>query len=327
MPKMKKKKFSKKTQNTIDIQKSVAPNVATIFRARIRDAMSYEMVLKATNKIRSLLWVRDGGSVKAIQSAETAEDLFGKIPLAHGLGADAWHERARDFGDEMVSLAKKYLEEARTLKDPELQTQRYEILISELRWRGKAGANVLIETFDALDDYGRCLASVVLGLLRATQSADMIWKFYNNVQEMNSENRFVGALWGLIDIKDERVAGALYQRLIKQSYFYELMGFLALAGDARSLVPLLVLSPELDEDQRWDPLIAASAISHRIGRQATIEELSRWISENEREKEGKSVAGISDILLSNSKQDIEEYFQIYYGGFSPDTIRDDLYKI
>ena len=320
----KKKKSSSQPKKTIDIQRSVAPSAATIFRAKILDAMSYEMVLKATNKIKPLLWVRDGSNVKAIRSVETVEDLFSKITLAHGLGEDAWHERARGFGDELVSLAVKYLKEARTLADEEIQTQRYEILISELRWRGRAGANALIEAFGRLDDYGKCLASVVLGLLGAIQSADLVWNYYQKVHKSEKESNFVGALWGLIDLKDKRAADTLYQRLIKQNYFYEMMGFLALAGDSRSIVPLLVLVPELDEDQRWDPLMAAGAIAHRIGRSATIAELSRRMPEDEREKGGESIAGMADLLLSYSKQDIEEYYQMYYKGFSPETISQDL---
>jgi hypothetical protein len=73
----------------------MVPSAATIFRAKILDAMSYEMVVKATNKIKPLLWVRDGSNVKAIRSVEIVEDLFNKIPLAHGLGEDTWHERAQ----------------------------------------------------------------------------------------------------------------------------------------------------------------------------------------------------------------------------------------
>ena len=323
----KKKRTSRQPKKTIDIQRSVLPSAATIFRAKILDAMSYQMILKATDKIKPLLWARDGDIVKAIRSVETVEDLFSKIPLANSLGADAWHERARGFGEELVSLALKSLIEAPTLEDEDSKTQRYEILISELRWRGKAGAIALIDAFRALDDYGKCLASLVLGLLGAVQSADLIWKYYQEVQTEDNENLFVGALWGLIDLKDNRAADALYQRLIKQNYFYELMGFLSLAGDERSIVPLLVLVPELDEDQRWEPLMAASAIAHRIGRTATITELSRRMPEDEQEEEKDHVEGMADLLLSNSKQDIEEYFQIYYGGFSPDTISQSLFNI
>jgi len=327
MPRQK-KRISKRPASASDIQRSAVPSAATIFRAKILDAMSYEMVVKATSKIKPLLWVRDGSNVTAIRSAGSVDELFDKIPLAYGLALDAWHLRARDFGDELVSLAGEYFKEALTLKDENEQTQRYEILITEMRWRGQAGAKVLIDVFNSLNDYGKCLASVVLGLIGTVQSADLIWNYYQEVNKVRSENYFVGALWSLIDLKDKRAADLLYQRIIQQNYFYELMGFLALAGDSRSLVPLLVLVPELDEDQRWEPLMAASAIALRIGRAATVEEFSSRMPKDEREVgEGKAVEDMADLLLSNSKQDIEQYFQIYYSGFNPETISQELFDI
>jgi len=53
-----------------------------------------------------------------------------------------------------------------------------EELIGALRWQGDAGAWVLRQRFDDLDNYGRCLACVVLGLLDERPAADEIWHFY-----------------------------------------------------------------------------------------------------------------------------------------------------
>ena len=39
------------------------------------------------------------------------------------------------------------------------------------------------------------------------------------------EGHFIGGLWGLIDLRDRRVAGELYDYLRYERYFYELYGF------------------------------------------------------------------------------------------------------
>jgi hypothetical protein len=56
----------------------------------------------------------------------------------------------------------------------------------------------------------------------------------------------VGALWGLIDLQDERAADALLELLTQGRRFYELFGFLSRAGDRRAIIPLLQLAMGAD---------------------------------------------------------------------------------
>lgn len=297
------------------------PNAPTIFRVKVFDAVSYDLIVNATQKLKPLLWLRDGGNVKTIRSAETPEELLEMIPLATGLALDAWHQSMRAFGAQALPLIGARLKETRALKDGELRDITYDLLVGELRWRGQAGAKVLLDSFDHLDEYGKSLASVALGLLGASQGADKIWSYYQKIVRVRKEDLFVGALWGLIDFGDLRAADALYEHLVRQRYFTELMGFLSLAGDQRALVPLLVLIPELDEDERWSPLLAASGIAHRIGREAVFAELRQRAPA---EEDDEALEGVVERLMSHSLHDVEEYFALYYRGFTLDDVSGTL---
>jgi hypothetical protein len=54
-----------------------------------------------------------------------------------------------------------------------------------------------------------------------------MWAFYEKVKRDRRGTYFVGALWGLIDLKDGRAGGALADLLIQGRNFYELFGFLS----------------------------------------------------------------------------------------------------
>ena len=230
---------------------------------------------KATALLKPLLWMRDGGSVRQIRQARTAEELIDLVPDSHGLGATAWYERMAEFGPDALPLMSRRLRMTKRIEDEELQSLTYDRLIEALRWRGDDGARVLQRRFDALSDYGQGLASVALGVLGEGQAADKIWKFYRRAVRNRRETYFVGALWGLIDLEDRRVGGALAHLLDRGQYFYELFGFLSLAGDARAILPLLTDAAQRPEEEKMHATMALVSIVHRLGKEPLLAELRK----------------------------------------------------
>ena len=161
-------------------------------------------------------------------------------------------------------------------------------------------------------NYGRSLASVVLGLLKAKTAADQIWAFYQQVKHERREPLFVGALWGLIDLQDRWAADALLELLMEGPDFYELFGFLSRAGDRRAFLPLFALSLRGDETIRTEARWAVISLAHRVGRTAVLEELERAFTEAS--KAGKTSDEIVDQILSHSGDEAREHFSLFYEG-------------
>ena len=269
---------------------------------------------KATSRLKSSVWERDREAVEQIERAGTAEEVLDLVTLATGLGETAWHDRMRQFGPEVVPLISKRLETVGDIRDEATRGQTIENLVAELRWRGDAGAQVLMDRFDDLDDYGRSVACVVLGLLGAQASADTMWAFYQRVAGDRREMHFVGALWGLIDLKDGRAGGVLAELLMRGRNFYELFGFLSLAGDARAVVPLLMAATQLPEREQMHAWMALVSVAHRIGRDALLAELAK-VARPEEPKEARE--GVADDLLAQPASKPKEYFALFYRGLRP----------
>ncbi len=293
------------------------PSAATFFRFTLTDPQTRDLIRKASSRLKPLLWLRDGEKVKQVKRARTAEELLDLVPLACGLGEMAWQDRMRKFGPEVVPLISERLKAVKDIRDNEERDMTFEKLIGELRWRGDAGARVLLKRFDDLSDYGRSLACVVLGLLRAQAGADRIWVFYQRVARNRRETHFVGALWGLIDLRDERVGGALADLLSKGRDFYELFGFLSLAGDARAVVPLLEGVMQKPREENMEAAMALVSIAHRIGRDAFLAELDRIVSP---EEPGEARDAFTEGILSQPASVAEEYFASFYRGLTPDDL-------
>lgn len=272
---------------------------------------------KATSVMKPLLWLRDGGAVKQIQRARTAEELLDLVHLATGLGEEAWHDEMRKFGPEVVPLISERLKTVRNIRNDDTRDMTFEKLIAELRWLGDAGAEALLECFDDFNDYGRSLACVVLGLLGAQASADKLWAFCQKAERNRRKTHFVGALWGLIDLKDERAGGALADLLSERRVFYELFGFLSLAGDARAVVPLMMAASRMPEDEQMHTTMALLSIAHRIGREALVAEFERVASPEEPKEAWEAAA---DEILSKPASTAEEYFALFYRGLTPDDL-------
>jgi hypothetical protein len=192
------------------------------------DAETMSQMDKATELLKPFLWVRDGMAVRQIRQARTAEELIDLLSQSGGLDP-VWYERMGEFGPELLPLISKRLRTAKDIRDEDRQEITHDMLIGALRWRGAAGAQVLLERFDDLSDYGRVLASL----------------------------------------------------LSKRQYFYELFGFLSLAGDTRAIVPLLVMGGTLC-GRCFDQDITRSLVSRSISdffaslASALWDEISFW---------------------------------------------------
>lgn len=272
---------------------------------------------KATELLKPLLWLRDGGAVRQIRQARTAEELIDLLPKSGGLGAPVWDERMRELGPKVLPLISKRLRAAKEIRDEDLRDVTYDKLIGALRWRGTAGAQVLMERFDDLSSYGRGLASVALGLLGEQRAADKIWRFYEQVVHNRRETHFVGGLWGLIDLGDKRAGGAVASLLNKGQHFYELFGFLSLAGDTRAIAPLLQDALQRPREENMDASMALVSIVHRIGKEVFLAELNKVVAVEDSDTEREAFA---DGLLSVPASEAQEYFALFYRGLTADDV-------
>ena len=207
------------------------PSTPTLFRVNLIDRRTHALLRRIPASLQPILLERDRERIELVKQAATPAVLIDLAPVATGLAETTWHDRMRRLGPEAIPLVVERLAHANEIRDADQRTLLREKLIGDLRWRGDAGAEALLACFDTLDDYSRSLACVVLGLLGARSSAGRIWDYYGKVVRNPRTSYPVGALWGLIDLQDERTGGALVDVLHRQQMFYELPGFLALAGD------------------------------------------------------------------------------------------------
>lgn len=293
------------------------PSAATLFRFVLLDASVMALMEKGLATLRPALWARDGPMVRQIRRARTAEEVLDLVVLARGLGEPEWNKRMRRFGPEVVPLISERLRTVQEIRDEDEREMAVEKLVGALRWHGEAAARVLLERFDDLTEYGQSLACVMLGRLGATAGADRIWRFCQTVMQKQRDGHLVGALWGLIDLKDERAGVALVQLLEAKRSFYELYGFLSLAGDARAVLPLLYDAYRQSGERKADALMALVGVAHRIGREAVLAEFEKGFSPDE-PREG--VESLVDDLLARPVKEMEEYFALFYRGVTPDDM-------
>ena len=293
------------------------PSAQSLFRFQLTDPQTRDLMRKTLSRLKPILWMRDREKVNQIERARTAEEVLDLVPLARGLGETTWHNRMRRFGPEVVPLISERLKTVGSIRGRATRDMTLEKFIAELRWRDEAGAEVLLERFDDLDDYGKSLACVVLGLLGARASADKLWDFYQKVARKRREEYFIGPLWGLIDLKDERAGGALADLLSERRDFYELFGFLSRAGDARAVIPLMTATTRMPEERRSQAIIAMLSIAHRIGRDALVAEFDKVASP---EESRKSLEAAADQILARPASLAEEYFASFYRGLTPDDV-------
>ncbi len=314
------------------------PSPATIFRMKIVDQASDDLLRRARAKLAPLLKLREGGTIKKIRAAATVEDLLDLSPQAKGLAQDAWHDRMRQFGPPALPLIGETLKRVSALPDEAIRQRIQALLVAELRWQGMPGVQVLLDGWDELDDFSTGLASVVLGLLECRNETGRIWEYYQRVKPrpssapspMKEEGNtgwlnFVGGLWGLIDLEEQRVASELHDLLLQPIAFYELFGFLSRAGHTVSLATLMALAEQRGRKAGIDPLMAAVGIAHRAGRQEVIQALLQTSTPEESDKTSQVQATeIADLVLSTPQEQVQEYFALFYRGFRPQDAADLL---
>jgi len=291
------------------------PSAATLLRFTIFDADSHGLLNAALGKFKPLLMLRDGKKIAQIKRAETAVELVDLAATATGAAEPAWHERVRQLDTaEIVPVIAQRLPALTKIRDRDEQDKLTEEYIGALRWHGAAGTTTLLQHFNGLHTYGQSVACVVLGLLGAEAAGDEIWRFYKEVVGKRQESYFVGALWGLIDLQDERAGQALADLLRKRRHFYELFGFLALAGDERAILPLVERLARAAEDERTNEMMALLSISHRIGREALIE----VFAETSMTKEEAVTA--ADNILAQPAEAAEEYFALFFRSLTAEDL-------
>lgn len=300
------------------------PSAATLFRMRLYDQASADLIRSAQEKLKPLLKLRDGGTIQRIQAARTPEELLDLSPQATGLAQEAWHARMRSFGPEALPQIQKTLRQIRLLENHETRLRISALLIAELRWQGEAGAHALLACLDDLDGAAACLACVVLGLSRLTAASEKVWICYLTLKANPAEPDFIGGLWGLIDLGDHRVSGELLQYLQQGRIFYELFGFLSLAGDERALASLIASALDLGQEEGADSLMAATAIAHRVGKPGLVCALLNSSQSEPNRPEPEALAQAEEIagmILARSPQEVEDYFALFYRGFQPRDAR------
>ena len=293
------------------------PSAPTLFRLNLLDRRTHALLRRIPADLKPILLARDREPIELVKQAATPAALIDLASLAAGLAETTWHNRMRELGPEAIPLIAERLAHADEIRDAGHRTRLRENLIGDLRWRGDAGAEALLACFDTLDDYSRSLACVVLGLLGARSGAGKIWHYYQKVVRNTHESYLVGALWGLIDLQDEHIGGALVDVLHRQQMFYELPGFLALAGDAQAIVPLLQTMIRVPQDDGYELAMALTAIAHRIGREALVAELDKTVPA-EQSREVSQVR--ADQILQRPASTAEEHFALFYRGLTPEAL-------
>ncbi len=309
---------------------SELPSPATLFHLRLYDQTSADLISGAKQQLQPLLKLRDWSKLQRIQAAHTPEELLDLSPQATGLAQEAWHRRMRAFGPAALPPIQDTLRQLRFLEDSEARYRISALLISELRWHGVDGAQALLSCLDEMDNAAACLACVALGLSRQPALCEPVWRCYLRMKARPDDLDFIGGLWALIDLHDRRVAGELLEYLQQKRYFFELFGFLSLAGDEQALPLLVAGAMEQDQKQGVDALMAATGIAHRVGKPALV----RQLLEIPQADLGRPEAGsqtqadeiaadeiaadeIGTMILARPLMEVEEYFALFYRGFSP----------
>jgi hypothetical protein len=299
------------TKQSRDHKTVAVPSAQTMWRTMHLDFSVQEKLIETAMDVQPSLWKRDASKIRQIEGAADLAAVLDLTPVATGLADYAWLKGMKTFGASAAPgiLARLQSDWMRSHRNARAGIQ--ERFIGALRWCGDAGAEALIDGWDAFDDYGRSLACVALGLLGAHSATDRLWKFLERTKSTPSTH-WIGPLWGLIDLADARAADALLEVLLAKPVFYERYGFLCRAGDQRAVLPVIAAMLSGPEELRADAMWALTGIAHRLGRDGLREALSA--EESVTPTPAETIETLVDRIFLYSQQDAEKYFEAFYDG-------------
>ncbi len=279
----------------------------TLWRTMHLDFSMQEELFATTRRIQPSLWQRDVEKFKRVEQASGVEAVLDLVPTAMGMAEYAWLKRMIGFGSSGADAITERLTGGWLCNHPKAQARIQEHCIGALRWCDNENADALIRCWDALDDYGRSLGCILLGLLDVRTEADRMWKCFQTVRTQPNLY-FVGPLWGLIDVQDPRSADALADLFAEHRAFYELYGFISRAGDARIILPLVEEVIRKSEQTSADAIWALTGVAHRLGRG----ELLRLLSEGADDGIRAGVETFVDQIFIYDQDAVERNFETFY---------------
>ncbi|MFZ0790553.1 MAG: hypothetical protein WAM94_13140 [Chromatiaceae bacterium] len=268
-----------------------------------------DTLAETTMDLLPALWKRDHAKIQRIEQAPDLESVLDLAPAAMGLADYAWLKRMRGFGPDAADRIVARLTSDWMHRHAKQRSAIQERFLGALRWCDGLAAGALVDCWDALDDYGRSLASTVFGLLGETSAADRLWAFLQRVRPL-PQSFFVGPLWGLIDMGDPRASDALVELVADQRRYYEQYGFLSRAGDHRVVLALIAEALDGTDERRSEALWALTGIAHRLGRddfRAAIRD-----GDDAQQPESSGVTSFIDLVFRYSQDDVEQHFESYY---------------
>jgi len=134
----------------------------------------YDKLVETTMNLHPSLWKRDADKIQQIEQAADIEAVLDLATDAIGLASYAWPKRIREFGPNAANHIVARLDSDWMRRHARDRTAIQEHYIGALRWCEDGAADALAHCWDSLDDYGRSLACIVLGLVGARQSADRL---------------------------------------------------------------------------------------------------------------------------------------------------------
>ncbi len=285
------------------------PSAQTMWRTMHLNFRVQETLIETTMDLQPSLWKRDANKIQRIEQAAGIEAVLDLAPNAGGLAEYSWLKRVLEFGSSAAPAIVARLNSDWMRTHAKERTGIQERFISALRFCGDQAADGLMGCWDALDDYGRSLACVALGLLNAQPAADRLWTFVEKTRSQ-SKSLWVGPLWGLIDLGDHRAADALVELPADKRAFYEKYGFFSRAGDERAVLALITEILDGADEIKGDAMWALTGIAHRLGRERFFE-VFRDGGDAQETGESKFDSFVDRVFLY-SQEDVEKHFETFY---------------
>jgi hypothetical protein len=288
---------------------AAVPSAQTMWRTMHLNFGVQDTLAETTMDLLPGLWKRDHAKIQRVEQAPDLESVLDLAPAATGLADYAWLKRMRGFGPDAADRIVARLQSDWMHRHAKQGAGIQERLLGALRWCDGRAPGALTDCWDALDDYGRSLASIALGLLGEASAADRLWAFFQRMRPL-PKSYFVGPLWGLIDVGDRRAADALVELVADQRQYYEQYGFLSRTGDHRVALPLIAEALEGTDERRSEAMWALTGIAYRIGRDDFGAAIRN--GEDAQPTESSGITSFLDLVFRYSQDDVERHFERFY---------------